>query len=68
MGWPVTNNASRQGKEANTSTSKRNGENGEHLYAKHQPLRWKLCNENIIGPNSPTGTDYLAYLAREKLD
>ena len=43
----------------------RNGENGEHLYAKHQPLRWKLRNETIIGPKGPTGTDYLAYLTRE---
>lgn len=46
----------------------RNGESGEHLYARHQPLRWKLRNESIIGPNGPTATDYLAYLTREKKD
>ena len=32
----------------------RNGEHGEHLYARHQPLRWKLRNETIVGPNGPT--------------
>ena len=46
----------------------RNGEDGSDLYAKHQPLRWKLKEGKIIGPKGPTGTDYLAYLAREKLD
>ena len=46
----------------------RNGENGEELYATHQPLRWKLRGDKIIGPKGPTGTDYLAYLAREKKD
>ena len=45
-----------------------NGANGEDLYAKHQPLRWKLRGEKIIGPKGPTATDYLAYLAREKKD
>ncbi|KAL7536273.1 hypothetical protein ACHAXR_010253 [Thalassiosira sp. AJA248-18] len=44
----------------------RNGANGEDLYAKHQPLRWQLREEKIIGPKGPTGTDYLAYLIREK--
>ena len=74
--------------------AERNGENGEDLYAKHQPLRWKLREEKIIGPkgaslsspfflqtsssstlgfamscnSGPTGTDYLAYLARERKD
>lgn len=46
----------------------RNGENGDDLYAKWQPMRWKLRNEKIIGPKGPTGTDYLAYLSRENLD
>ncbi len=46
----------------------RNGESEEYLYAKHQPLRWKLRDEKIIGPSGPTGTDYLAYLASKKLD
>jgi hypothetical protein len=46
----------------------RNGVNGEDLYAKHEPLRWKLRNEKIIGPKGPTGTDYLAWLTREKKD
>ena len=46
----------------------RNGENGEDLYARWQPLRWKLRGDTIIGPKGPTGTDYLAYLGREKLD
>jgi hypothetical protein len=45
-----------------------NGEHGEDLYAKHQPLRWKLRGDKIIGPKGPTGTDYLAYLTREKKD
>jgi len=43
----------------------RNGDAGEGLYAEHQPLRWKLREEKIIGPKGPTGTDYLAYLNRE---
>ena len=46
----------------------RNGVNGEDLYAKHEPLRWKLRNEKIIGPKGPTGTDYIAWLTREKKD
>lgn len=46
----------------------RNGEDGADLYAKHQPLRWKLKEGKIIGPKGPTGTDYLAYLAREGLE
>jgi len=46
----------------------RNGDNGEDLYAKYQPLRWSLREEKIVGPSGPTGTDYLAYLTREKKD
>jgi len=47
---------------------KRNGKNGEDLYAVHEPLRWKLREEKIIGPKGPTGSDYLAYLASKGLD
>ena len=48
--------------------TKRNGHEGEDLYTKHQPLRWKLRMGKIIGPKGPTGTDYLAYLTRGKKD
>ena len=48
--------------------TERNGHEGEDLYTKHQPLRWKLRKGNIIGPKGPTGTDYLAFLIREKKD
>ena len=47
--------------------TERNGEDGSDLYAAHQSMRWKLKEGNIIGPKGPTGTDYLAYLGREKL-
>jgi len=47
--------------------TERNGEDGSDLYAAHQPMRWKLKEGKIIGPKGPTGTDYLAYLGREKL-
>ncbi len=43
-----------------------NGEEGEDLY-KHQQRRL-MFRKNIIGPPGPTGTSYLAYLAREKKD
>jgi hypothetical protein len=43
----------------------RNGDNGEDLYAKHQPLRFKLRGDKIIGPKGPGATDYFAYLTRE---
>ena len=32
----------------------RNGDNGEDLYAKHQPLRYKLRGDTILGPKGPT--------------
>ena len=43
-----------------------NGEEGEDLY-KHQQRRL-MFRKKIIGPPGPTGTSYLAYLAREKKD
>ena len=43
-----------------------NGEEGENLY-KHQQRRL-MFRKKIIGPPGPTGTSYLAYLAREKKD
>ena len=43
----------------------RNGDNGEDLYAKHQPMRFKIRGDNIVGPKGPTGTDYFAYLMKE---
>lgn len=43
-----------------------NGGEGEDLY-KHQQRRL-MFRKNIIGPPGPTGTSYLAYLAREKKD
>ena len=46
----------------------RNGDQGEHLYAKYQPMRYKRRGDKIIGPKGPTGTDYLAYLASKKKD
>jgi len=46
----------------------RNGENGEDLYAKYEPVRYEHRGDTIIGPKGPTGTDYLAYLIREKKD
>lgn len=48
--------------------TERNGEHGEDLYAKHQPMRYQLRGDKIIGPKGPTGSDYLAYLTREKKD
>lgn len=48
--------------------TERNGEHGEDLYAKHQPIRYQLRGDKIIGPKGPTGSDYLAYLSREKKD
>ncbi|KAK1746265.1 leishmanolysin-like peptidase (family M8) [Skeletonema marinoi] len=46
----------------------RNGEHGEDLYAKHQPIRYQLRGDTIVGPKGPTGSDYLAYLGREGKD
>mmetsp|Transcript_5057 Transcript_5057/g.8330 ORF Transcript_5057/g.8330 Transcript_5057/m.8330 type:complete len:145 (+) Transcript_5057:1-435(+) len=46
----------------------RNGEDGENLYAKHQPIRYQLRGDKLIGPKGPTGSDYLAYLGRERRD
>eukprot|EP00986_Skeletonema_menzelii_P002113 scaffold583_cov154-Skeletonema_menzelii.AAC.6 len=48
--------------------TERNGEHGEDLYAKHQPLRYQLRGDSIIGPKGPTGSDYLAYLGSKKKD
>eukprot|EP00804_Cyclotella_cryptica_P028506 CCRYP_014798-RB/>CCRYP_014798-RB protein AED:0.04 eAED:0.04 QI:2126/1/1/1/0.85/0.62/8/1277/1088 len=43
----------------------RNGDNGEDLYAKYQPMRFKIRGDKIVGPKGPTATDYFAYLTRE---
>ncbi len=51
-----------------TEWKTRNGENGEDLYAKHELIRYEHRGDSIIGPKGPTGTDYLAYLTREKKD
>jgi hypothetical protein len=48
--------------------TERNGEHGEDLYAKHQPVRYELRGDSIIGPKGPTGSDYLAYLGSKKKD
>jgi len=48
--------------------TERNGEHGEDLYAKHQPVRYQLRGDSIIGPKGPTGSDYLAYLGSKKKD